>query len=116
MDILLCVLLVVGSIMSVLWGLRFSMKPDHRRWEIFNNFTVNFVGSFAGWCCVYAVVARAQSEPSLRALNGGDALLFLLSILGVIGMLPQAILGVVSSLGALTAAITAAISKKLGGD
>jgi hypothetical protein len=106
------VLLVLAMIMSVLWGLR-AINPKHPRWEIFNNFTVNFVGSFAGWCCVYAVAARALSAfPDLRALNGIDALLFFLSILGIIGMLPQAILGVVSSLRALTVAV----SKKLGGD
>ena len=114
---------IPGLIMSVLWGLRgrdLFPNKDHSRWEAFYQITFNSVGSFAGWCCIYALAVRmrialpsshnlltgcapsasgligpAQSFPSL---TGGDFLLFLMSVLGATGHLPQAMAGLLSSI------------------
>ncbi len=123
LDILISYWWVAGLIMSLLWGLRaVALFPDdkHPRWGFFYQFMFNFVGSLAGWCCVYALAVRMwvvlPSPQSLlvrggpvpaglrgQALNppsftGGDFLLFLMSFLGVTGHLPQAMAGLVSSI------------------
>ena len=95
---------LAGLAMSVLWGLLSgALFPGivHRRWTYFYQFTANFVGSLAGWCCVYALAVRATAAPDLRSLNGGDALLFLFSLLGVTGHLTQALVGLVNAIEVL---------------
>ena len=70
----------------------------------------NFVGSFAGWICFYVLLVRAQSKlPDLSGFNLGDFILFLLSLLGLTGHLPQTLYGLVVSIGKFAEAGTARV-------
>jgi len=84
----------------VLVGARAAMihyVPDSRRdpwrvfWNAFEEFLQNFVGSFAGWCCVGALAVRISAAPELRSLNGVDVFLSLAAILGVSGRLAETV-------------------------
>jgi hypothetical protein len=127
---------IAGLFMSLLWGLRsIAVFPDerHPRWGAIYQFIFNSVGSFAGWCCIYALAVRmrialpsshnlltgcgpsvpgltgpAQSPPPLTA---GDFLLFLMAVLGATGHLPQAMAGLLSSIERLAEGA----AKKIGG-
>jgi hypothetical protein len=105
---------VPGLLTSLCWGLRsgtiFS-RPDHPRWQYFYQFTSNFVGCFAGWCCLYALAVRASAAPDLRSLNGIDAALFLIALFGLTGHLVQALVGLMAAVETLATAI----GRKLGG-
>ena len=94
--------------MSVLWGLRsgalFS-DDEHPRWVYFYQFTSNFFGSFAGWCCVYALALRASTAPDLRSLGGADAVLFLLAIVSLTGHLTQALVGLIDAIEGVAGAL-----------
>jgi hypothetical protein len=103
-----CLIGILGLSMSVLWGLRSAAlfpNPQHPGWERFYQFTSNFVGSFAGWSCVYALAVRAIAAPDLRSLNGGDAGLFLAALLGLTGHLTQALVGLISAIEGVAAVL-----------
>jgi len=116
MNAFLDYLWLPGVVMSVIWGLRSGAifrddKNKHPCWEYFYQFTSNFFGSLAGWCCVYALAVRTSAAHDLRSLNAGDALLFLLALLGLTGHFTQALVGLVGAIEA----IAAAVGKKLSG-
>jgi len=54
-------------------------------------FIFNFVGSFAGWCCLYIFIKHA----SFTNLKLADFVLIILSIMGLSGLLPNFIKGIV---------------------
>lgn len=68
-------------------------------WNAFQEGLQNFVGSFAGWCCVGALAVRISAAPigsncvapNLGSLNGIDVFLFLTAILGVSGRLAETV-------------------------
>ena len=69
-------------------------------------FIFNFVGSFAGWCCLYVLIKHT----SFKSLRLADFVLFILSIMGLSGHLPQFIYGIVMS----PETMARIMSKKLG--
>ena len=109
-------------IMSLYWGLRsayfFTTDPltrisetkqemffFRRRWPRLGTFLIAtyqfmfyFVGSFAGWFCLYVLLIRVESKmPSFRGFNIGDVILFIFSLVGITGHLPKFILGFAES-------------------
>ena len=88
--------------MSILWGLRSGTifhSKEHPGWYYFYQFTSNFVGCLAGWCCVYALAVRAQAaKPSFQSLNAGDAVLFLFAVLGLTGHFTEALVRILHSI------------------
>lgn len=105
---------IPGLLTSVLWGIRSGTifaASKHPRWQYFYQFTSNFVGSFAGWICLYALAVRASAAPDLRSLSGIDALLFLIALFGLTGHLVQALVGLMAAVETLATAV----GKKLGG-
>lgn len=128
LDFLIRYWLPIATIMSLFWGIRgvyldygnridgfVSLNRRPRRfyilfnWSIFQ-FIFNFAGSFAGWCCLYLLILRLQPN-LLKDWNLSDFMLFLLSFLGITGLLPQSFYGLVESLERLAAA---AINRLLG--
>jgi hypothetical protein len=98
------------------WGTRATAlfkKSEHPCWELFYQFTFNFMGSFAGWCCTYVMTTRAKAVlASPQGVFGlGDFVLFLLSFLGVTGHLPQSMAGILESIGRIGETVT----KKVAG-
>jgi len=75
-------------------------------------FVFNFVGSFAGWCCLYVLLVRIEAQ-TIEKINfsGGDVLLFIGSLLGITGHLPQALLGFVESFSKIAEKATDKLSK-----
>ena len=54
-------------------------------------FILNFVGSFAGWCCLYIFIKHT----SFTDLKLADFVLIILGIIGISGLLPNFIKGIV---------------------
>ena len=74
-------------------------------------FIFNFVGSMAGWACFYALIVRVHAcYPGMKGFNLGDIVLFIFSVMGLTGHLPQAFYGIVESFGALASAAAKKIS------
>ncbi|MBU2512157.1 hypothetical protein KJ966_12525 [bacterium] len=101
----------LSLIMSFIWGVRVihisyldlstqeTSKLSYFFW-FFYQFVFNFVGSFAGWVCFYILLLRTQSKlPNFIDFSWSDLLLFILSILGLTGHLPQTLYGLVVSIG-----------------
>jgi hypothetical protein len=111
-DLKKCILWF-GIPMSVYWGLRgvilFPPKTAKFR-DVFctgvSSFISNFVGSLAGWSCLYVFIKYA----SFKNLRLADFVLLILSIMGLTGLLPQFILGIV----VLPEKVANSIRKKLG--
>jgi hypothetical protein len=106
---------IPGLLMSVLWGFRsgwiWSKTSKHPGWEFFYQFTSNFVGSIAGWFCLYSIAVRANAAPDLRSLNGMDAMLFVVALFSLTGHLVQALVGLMAAVETLANAV----GKRLGG-
>ncbi len=120
LDLIMSHWLVIAVGMSLFWGIRgayleyvdrtddFILRVDkpHRLHSLLNfatfQFIFSFVGSFAGWCCLYILILRVQPN-LLRNLDSSDFVLFLLSFLGIAGILSQAIYGLIKSLGKIAA-------------
>jgi hypothetical protein len=103
--------LLPATVMSVLWGMRAgAIHPDygHRKWNYFYEFASNFVGSFAGWCCVYTLAVRIGSD--VKSLGGFDFLLSLVAVIGVSGRLAETIHKFLDAIGT----VVGAIAKKAG--
>lgn len=60
-------------------------------------FLFHFIGSFAGWFCFYVLLLKANA--SLLSFTGSDFILFLISLLGLTGHIPQTLYGLVVSIG-----------------
>jgi len=60
-------------------------------------FLFNFIGSFAGWFCFYILLVKAYS--SLLSFTSSNLILFLISLLGLTGHIPQTLYGLVVSIG-----------------
>jgi len=113
---------VFALIMSLYWGLRsahfFTTDPltriderkqkmffFRRRWPRVGTFLIvsyqfmfYFIGSFAGWFCLYVFLSRVQSKmPSFHRFNIGDLILFIFSLIGITGHFPKLILGFAES-------------------
>jgi hypothetical protein len=110
------VLLVGGWLLSALtfsflWAKRagdiHAVKGAlHPQWAYFYEFVSNFVGSFAGWCCLYALAVRASGAgPALHSLNGVDIFLFFAAIVGVSGRLAETIHRFIDAIGAFVGAV-----------
>jgi len=113
--------LIIAVLMSIFWGTRVlhaSLLVDWRKqmsrlgyfYEISYQFIFHFVGSFAGWTCFYFLLIRTQnkvSEPTNFDMS--DFILFLFSILGLTGHLPQTLYGLVVSIGKFAEAGTSKI-------
>jgi hypothetical protein len=104
-------------LLSALVGVRAAMihyVPSSDRWwmiwNAFQEFLQNFVGSFAGWCCVGALAVRISAAPELRSLNSVDIFLFLAAILGVSGRLAETVHQFIVAIGK----IVEGVAKKLG--
>ena len=84
--------------MSFYWGIRAVIlftKDRNWHWKSYQ-FIFNFIGSFASWCCFYILLVRTQNNmPSFQAVTSGDMVLFIMSLLGLTGHLPQVIYGLV---------------------
>lgn len=111
--------LVPAVLFSAAWGARagrIHANPEHRYnrslqfWGYFYEFVSNFVGSFAGWCCVGALAIRIGAAPELRSLNSVDIFLFLAAILGVSGRLAETVHHFIDAISKVVDGIT----KKLG--
>ena len=103
-------------IMSIVWGARavaLVVEREQRGWWRFYQFTFNFIGSFAGWCCTYVLASRAKAvlASPQGVFGSGDFVLFLLSFLGVTGHLPQSMAGILESIGRIGETVT----KKVAG-
>jgi len=116
--------------MSIYWGLRalilystdlkerigeekqrlYFLRKSGKFWGILlvggYQFIFNFVGSFAGWCCLYVFIKHA----SFANLKLADFVLLILGIMGLSGHLPQFISGIVMS----PETMARIISEKLG--
>lgn len=117
--------MIFSIIASVFWGIRaaflfvhtptIGLSEKYPRWGRFfiysYQFIFNFVGSMAGWACFYALIVRVSSYyPSMKGFNFGDVLLFIFSVIGLSGHLPQTIYGFVEAFGNLATAATKKIS------
>ena len=84
--------------MSFFWGIRSTILFTRSKifWWKSYQFIFNFVGSFAGWFCFYVLLIRTQNNmPQFQGFGGVDIALFILSLLGLTGHLPQVIYGIV---------------------
>lgn len=70
-------------------------------------FLFNFFGSFLGWFCVYILLSKFSIITTFNDINIGwdDLILFILSLLGLTGHLPQVTYGLVESFGQLGKAL-----------
>jgi len=117
----------IGLFFSTVWGWRsgflFIETPttgwSHKHpkqaafWMWYYHFVFNFVGSMAGWGCFYILVVRVHSiEPGLKEFNWGDIILFMFSVIGLTGHLPQAFFGLVQAFGKLAEALASKVSGK----
>ena len=117
----ICYWMPFAIIMSVFWGVRGLHMSLIKNWKdqtsklgyffwLSYQLIFNFVGSFAGWVCFYVLIVRAQSKlPGLSGFDLGDFILFLLSLLGLAGHLPQTLYGLVVSIGKFAEAGTARV-------
>lgn len=115
-DILLLswVWLTLASIMSLFWGVRAIVLFERERnfWWKSYQFIFNFIGSFFGWGCFYVLLVRTQnSMPTFKDFSVGDVVLFVLSLLGLTGHLPQATYGLVAGLADIARKITTKVTK-----
>ena len=119
-QLMLKLWLIPASIMSIFWGLRSVCLFTKDSPSLFKNkvpwigkfwigsyqFISNFVGSFAGWCCLYVLLIRLQSNyPNLDYINLMDLFLFIFSLLGLAGHLPELIVGFVGSFSKIIEAL-----------
>ncbi len=80
---------------SLFWGTRSSyLFTKHQEgWDKFfwvgYQFFLNFFCSFAGWACLHILVIRGKAP--FAQLSLPDLILFLLSLLGITGTMPQLI-------------------------
>jgi len=92
--------LFLAIIMSLFWGIRgiiLFAKSRNFWWKSYQ-FIFNFVGSFAGWFCFYALLIKAQNNiTTFLEFDGSDFILFIISLLGLTGHLPQTLYGFVES-------------------
>lgn len=109
---------MIGVPMSLIWGTRAAMihtVSRYNRWRWFWNgfyeFMQNFVGSFAGWCCVGALAVRISEAPRLCSLGIVDAFLFVTAIIGTSGRLAETIHKLLDAIGN----IALGVAKKLAG-
>ncbi len=111
-----------ATIMSLFWSTRsvilFRNQGIYGRnfyenfWWKSYEFIFNFVGSFAGWFCFYALLIRTQNNiPRFQGFTGGDIILFIVSLLGLTGHLPQTIYGFVESFAEITKRATEKLLK-----
>jgi hypothetical protein len=111
-DFFLCYWFIIAIIVSLFWGIRGLHMSLLKDWKdhlsksgyffwLSYQLIFNFIGSFAGWFCFYILLIRTQKKlPELTAtFDTSDFLLFLLSILGLTGHLPQTLYGLVVSVG-----------------
>ena len=124
-QLMLKLWIIPASVMSLFWGLRsvclFTGNPDSlfknklpwigKFWIGSYQFISNFFGSFAGWCCLYVLLIRLQiNYPNLDYVNIMDLLLFVFSLLGLTGHLPQLIVGFVGSFSKIIEAVVKKIT------
>jgi len=117
--------IIPSLIMSIFWGIRnvclFTEDSSSllksklpwigKFWSGSYQFISNFVGSFAGWCCLYVLLIRLQiNYPNLDYVNMMDLLLFIFSLLGLTGHLPQLIVGFVGSFSKIIEAVVKKIT------
>ena len=114
--------LTLAIIMSLFWGIRggyldFAHRRDnfilelnrtHNIYSLLNwatyQFIFNAIGSFAGWVCLYILVTRV--EPAMFGkLEVTDLVLFIISFLGITGLLPQTVYTLMGSVGRLAEAV-----------
>jgi hypothetical protein len=101
--------LLLASLSSIFWGVRSAYLFGTKAASCWTSFFVrsyqfifNFVGSFAGWCCLYVLLLRINNVAlATHDFTGGDVLLFLLSLFGLTGHLPQATYGLVQAVESL---------------
>lgn len=101
-------------VMSLFWGLRgvFLFAKSRNYWWKSYQFIFNFVGSFAGWCCFYALLIRVQYNiPDFRGFTWGDFILFIISLLALTGHLPQSIYGLVEGFAEISKKATEKLVK-----
>ena len=100
--------------MSLFWGVRsvnLFAKTRNGWWKCYQ-FLFNFIGSFAGWSCFYILLIRAKNKlPDFQILTIGDIVLFIFSLLGLTGHLPETIYGFVKGFSEIGNKI---LSKSLG--
>lgn len=121
--------------MSLFWGLRSAFlmteKPHHGVtkgrfiWAdacpclgIFfiasYQFLFNFIGSMAGWGCLHVLLVRVRTQTDLFGNIGAvDFFLFLFSVIGLTGHLPQTLYGFVVSVGKVGESLVNAATKNL---
>lgn len=106
--------LLLATIMSIFWGIRSTILFARQReffWKTYQ-FIFNFVGSFAGWFCFYVLLIRVQNNfPDFRSLELGDIFLFVVSLLGLTGHLPQVTYGFIEGFAKLAEKAVEKISK-----
>ena len=129
-DLFLKYWLWFAFFMSIYWGIRnlilyttdlverLGLKPPRsyflrkrgKFWGISliggYEFIFNFVGSLAGWCCLYVFIKYAD----FTKIELSDFVFLILGIMGLGGRLPRFILGIIK----LPTAVANYISKKLG--
>ncbi len=127
LNFLICNWLWLAIVFSIYWGTRsawlfttdalqetdaakYSFRKKYRSVNKFfmgsYQFVLNAVGSFAGWFCFHALLIRVRDMlPHLRGFSWGDAVLFVLALLGLTGHLPQVVVGFVGSFGKLGEAL-----------
>lgn len=104
-KLLLALWLWLAIIMSLFWGVRSIILFAESRnfWWKSYQFIFNFVGSFAGWFCFYVLLIRTQNNmPRSQGFAVGDIILFIVSLLGLTGHLPQVTYGFVESFVEIT--------------
>ncbi len=121
----------ISIVMSLLWGFRgvilhvrdpifslpekdrspeiYFLRHKHKKASIFfvktYQFLFNFIGSLFGWGCFYILLLRFDKYfTDLSYFTFGDIFLFIFSLLGLTGHLPQIIYGFVESFSTLTKA------------
>ena len=119
---------LLSVITSIFWGLRSvflfttdlnadlpSRQSEHyflRYWcpraRIFfigsYQFLFNFIGSMAGWMCLYALLVRIKHDDAyiFTEFSWGDVVLFIFSLIGLTGHLPQVTYGFVGAVSDIT--------------
>lgn len=104
----------LALIMSLFWGTRSVILFGISRnfWWKSYQFIFNFVGSFAGWFCFYVLLIRTQNNmPRFQTLTIGDIILFVVSLLGLTGHLPQVTYGLVEGFAEIAKKATDKLTK-----